>query len=398
MVRIALLTFLVLISVACSKSNPDSKISEIVVGEFSSLTGPQSSFGKSAHNGIKLAIEEINESGGVNGIPIKLVSIDTKGLAENSAQAVETLAKKNKALALIGEVASHRSLVAAQVAQQMSIPMITPTATAVSITNVGDYIFRACYIDPFQAKVMAKFALENLKVKKAAVLRDVKSEYSKGLAENFIEAFERGGGKVVAEDQFSSGDIGFTDQINHIRASKPDAIYIPGYYSEAGKIARQLRKMGVQATLLGSDGWDSEKLFKIGTVSVNGSYFTNHFSVQNTEEKSAEFVRKFREKYKSTPDGLAAMGYDTALLLAAALKKSSALDHKSIKEALAATDNFLGVTGKIQLDENRNAIKPIVIVKVDGPVNRFVTSMNPSDVPSAPLKEMTSASETPSLQ
>lgn len=397
MLKISLFVMIIFSLNACTKKSEEPMLKEIIIGEFSALTGPQSSFGKSAHQGIQLAVEEVNAAGGVKGIPIRVVTIDNKGLDEKVEESVRSLHGTHKALALVGEVSSGRSLVAAKIAQELRIPLISPTATAVSVTNVGDYVFRACYIDPFQARVMAKFALENLKVKKVAVLRDIKSEYSQGLAEHFIQYFESAGGKVVAEDQFSNGDIGFADQINHVRASRPDAIYIPGYYPEAGKLARQIRKMGVKSILLGSDGWDSERLFKIGKDAVNGSYFTNHFSIQNNTPNSQKFVSAFRKKYSQSPNGLAAMGYDAAQLLFNALKRAKKLDRENIKAALTATRDFTGVTGHMTFDSKRNAVKPIVIVKVDGPVNRFVTSMKPEDIPE-PAAPKESESQEPSEQ
>jgi len=351
---------------------------EILVGEYGSFTGSEATFGISTSNGIKMALEEVNKAGGVKGKQIKLISIDNQGKAEESATAVSRLITQNNVIAVIGEVASSRSLAAAPIAQQNHIPMISPSSTNPKVTEVGDYIFRVCFIDPFQGTVMAKFANENLKAKKVAILRDVKSDYSVGLADYFIKKFKELGGEIVSDQSYQAGEMDFKAQLTQIKGAKPDAIFVPGYYTEVGLIARQARQLGIQAPLLGGDGWDSSKLSEIGGQAINGNYFSNHYTTESTEPVVVDFIKKYKEKYNGdTPDGLAALGYDAAKILVEAMKRTTDLKPQSIRDELAKTKDFVGVTGHITIDANRNASKPAVVVKVDGTVNRYVTTVTP---------------------
>ncbi|MES2963762.1 MAG: ABC transporter substrate-binding protein [Bdellovibrionota bacterium] len=351
---------------------------EILVGEYGSFTGSEATFGISTSNGIKMAIDEINKAGGVKGKQIKLISIDNQGKAEESATAVSRLITQNNVIAVIGEVASSRSLAAAPIAQQNKIPMISPSSTNPKVTEVGDYIFRVCFIDPFQGTVMAKFANENLKAKKVAILRDVKSDYSVGLADYFIKKFKELGGEVVSDQSYQAGEMDFKAQLTQIKGAKPDAIFVPGYYTEVGLIARQARQLGIAAPLMGGDGWDSSKLYEIGGTAINGNYFSNHYTTESTDPVVVDFIKKYKERYNGeTPDGLAALGYDAAKILAEAMTRTTELKPQSIRDELAKTKEFVGVTGRITIDGNRNASKPAVVVKVDGTTNRYVTTVTP---------------------
>lgn len=351
---------------------------EILVGEFGSFTGSEATFGISTSNGIKMALEEVNKAGGVKGKQIKLISIDNQGKAEESATAVSRLITQNNVIAVIGEVASSRSLAAAPIAQQNKIPMISPSSTNPKVTEVGDYVFRVCFIDPFQGTVMAKFANENLKAKKVAILRDVKSDYSVGLADYFIKKFKELGGEIVSDQSYQAGEMDFKAQLTQIKGAKPDAIFVPGYYTEVGLIARQARQLGIQAPLMGGDGWDSSKLYEIGGTAINGNYFSNHYTTESTDPVVVDFIKKYKEKYNGeTPDGLAALGYDAAKILVEAMNRTQELKPQSIRDELAKTKDFVGVTGRISIDQNRNASKPAVVVKVDGTTNRYVTTVTP---------------------
>ncbi|RYZ76535.1 MAG: ABC transporter substrate-binding protein [Proteobacteria bacterium] len=350
---------------------------EILVGEFGSFTGGEATFGISTSNGIKMAFEEANAKGGVKGKKLVLKSLDNQGKAEEAASAVTRLINQDHVTAILGEVASSRSLAAAPIAQQNKIPMITPSSTNPKVTEVGNYIFRVCFIDPFQGTVMAKFANDNLKAKKVAILRDVKSDYSVGLADYFQKKFKELGGDIVMDTSFQSGDIDFKAQLTQIKATKPDAIYVPGYYTEVGLIARQARQLGITAPLLGGDGWDSSKLFEIGGSAINGNYFSNHYTTESTDPAVQDFIKKYKEKYGETPDALAALGYDAAKVLIAAMERTADLKPDQIRDEIAKTKDFSVVTGKITMDANRNAVKPAVIVKVDGNVNRYVTTIAP---------------------
>ncbi len=351
---------------------------EILVGQFGAFTGSEATFGQSTDKGVRMAFDEKNQAGGIKGKKLKLISIDNQGKAEEAAAAITRLITQNNVIAVIGEVASSRSLAAAPIAQQHKIPMITPSSTNPRVTEVGDYIFRVCFIDPFQGTVMAKFAHEHLKVKRVAVLRDMKSDYSIGLADFFIKKFTELGGTIVADEKYQSGESSFEGQLTQIKAEKPEAIFIPGYYTEVGLIAKQARKLGITATLLGGDGWDSSKLYEIGGDDINGGYFSNHYTTESTDPVVVNFIKKFKERYNGeTPDALAAAGYDAAKVLIEAMERAPELTPKAIRDEIAKTKDFVGVTGKITIDENRNASKPAVVVRVDGPNNRFVTTIAP---------------------
>lgn len=358
---------------ACTRKNTN----EIVIGHFGSMTGGAATFGQSTDMGIRMAIDEINAAGGVHGKKLKLITFDTQSKNEEASTVVTRLITQEKVVAILGEVASSRSLAAAPIAQSNKIPMISPSSTNPKVTEVGDYIFRVCFIDPFQGTVMAKFAHENLKAKKVAILRDVKSDYSVGLADFFKKGFLERNGEVVADLSYQEGDIDFKAQLTQIRAKGVDAIFVPGYYTEVGLIARQAKQLGIKAPLLGGDGWDSSKLSEIGQEAINGSYFSNHYSTDSSDPAVQAFITKFKETFKETPDGLAALGYDSAKVLAEAMKRTKDMSSQQIRDEIAKTANFAGVTGLITLDANRNPTKGAVVVKVDGPNNRYVTTVNP---------------------
>lgn len=363
----------VLALTACTK-----KTDEILVGEYGSLTGSEATFGLSTNKGIRLAFDEANAKGGIKNRKLKLITLDDQGKDTEAAQAVTRLITQNNVVAVLGEVASGRSKAAAPIAQQNRIPMITPSSTNPDVTKIGDYIFRVCFIDPFQGYVMAKFMTENLKLKKAAILRDVKNEYSVGLADVFATEIKKMGGEVVADVSYQAGDLDFKSQLTSIKSKNPEAIFIPGYYTDVGLIAQQARQLGIKAPFLGGDGWDSPKLSEIGKESINGGYFSNHYTTESTDPKVIEFIAKFKAKFNETPDGLAAMGYDAAIILIAAMERATELTPKAIRDELAKTKDFLAVTGKITINEERNAVKPAVVVKVDGLNNRYVTTVNPN--------------------
>ncbi len=371
-ILITLSFFIVLLS-GCNKQNSN----EILIGQFGSLTGNEATFGVSTDRGIQLAFSEINATGGIKGKQLKLITLDDQGKAEEAAQVVTRLIAQNKVVAILGEVASSRSLAAAPIAQQNQIPMITPSSTNPKVTEVGDYIFRVCFIDPFQGTVMAKFAVENLSAKKIAILRDVKSDYSVGLANFFTETLKKLGGEIVADLSYQGGDVDFKAQLTEIKGKSPDAIFVPGYYTEVGLIARQARQLDIVVPLLGGDGWDSSKLFEIGQEAINGSYFSNHYTNESQEPMVLEFIKKFKEKFNEIPDGLAAMGYDAAKVLIAAIQNAKEITPQMIRDEIAKTRDFQMVTGKITLDEHRNAVKSAVVVKVDGVNFRYVTTVNP---------------------
>ncbi|MBU6376250.1 MAG: ABC transporter substrate-binding protein [Bdellovibrionales bacterium] len=349
----------------------------IKIGEVGSMTGPQATFGTSTNQGIKLAVQEINAAGGVKGKKIELISLDDQSKPEEAATAVTKLITQDKVIAILGEVASSVSLAMAPIAQSNKTPMISPSSTNPKVTEQGDYIFRTCFIDPFQGTVMARFAVDTLKAKKVAILRDIKSDYSVGLANFFAETFKKSGGEIVMDQSYSQGDIDFKAQLTSIRSKNPDAIFVPGYYNEVGLIARQAKEFGIKAPLLGGDGWDSPKLLEIGGNAFEGSYFSNHYSSEDQSSVVQNFIAKFKQAYGSIPDGLSAAGYDAAKILADAMNRAPSLEKAAIRDAIAATKDYNAVTGKISIDSNRNAVKSAVVLKITGGTFKYQTTINP---------------------
>lgn len=365
-------------SIAAGGASTATDVGDVImVGEVGSMTGSEATFGTSTHNGIELAFKEINDAGGINGKKLQVKALDDQGKPDEAATAVTKLITQDKVVAILGEVASSRSMAMAPIAQSYKIPMITPSSTNPKVTELGDHIFRVCFIDPFQGTVMAKFALETLVIKKAAILRDVKNDYSIGLADFFKETFTKGGGQVVVDQSYSAGDMDFKSQLTAIRAAAPDVIFVPGYYTEVGLIARQAKELGISAPLLGGDGWDSPKLQEIGGEALNGSFFSNHYSAEDQSPVVQNFIQSYKAAYGTVPDALAAMGYDAAKVLADAMKRAKSLATQDITDAIAATKNFQGVTGIITLDEKRNAVKSAVVLKVEANGFKYQTTVKP---------------------
>lgn len=362
-----------LASIQCTKKNEN----EIVIGHFGSMTGSEATFGKSTDQGIRLAVDEVNAAGGIKGKKIRLVTMDDQGKSDEAVAVVKRLIEREKAVAILGEVASGRSKAAAPTAQASKIPMVSPSSTNPQVTEVGDYIFRTCFIDPFQGLVMAKFATNNLKLKRVAILRDVKSDYSVGLADVFAAKFKEMGGTIVADLSYQSQDVDFKAQLTQIKSKAPDGIFIPGYYTEVGLIARQARELGVTVPLMGGDGWDSPKLTEIGQKAIEGGYFSNHYSNESKDPLAVDFLKRFQEKFGVSADGLSAAGYDAAKILLSAITSAAEPKPELIRNELAKVKDFAGVTGKISMDANRNAVKSAVVVQVNGSTNKFVTTVSP---------------------
>ena len=370
-------SFLICLAALTSCSGDQGTADEILIGEYGSLTGTTATFGISTMNGIEMALDEVNESGGLLGKTVRVIVEDDQGRPEEAQTVVTKLITSNRVVAVLGEVASSRTLAAAPVAQQYGIPMISPSSTNPAVTEVGDFIFRVCFIDPFQGFVMAKFASQSLQMTDVAVLRDIKNDYSVGLADVFVENFVAMGGTIVADEGYSEGDTDFSAQLTSIRARRPQAIFVPGYYTEVGLIARQAKSLGIEGPLLGGDGWDSPSLIEIGGEALEGSYFSNHYSVDDPSPAIQKFVSDYRARYGQTPDALAGLGYDAAQILFDAIRRAGSTDPTAIRDALAATSNFPGVTGVTTLDENRNAVKPAVVLQIDGGKLAYVETINP---------------------
>jgi branched-chain amino acid transport system substrate-binding protein len=350
----------------------------IKIGEYASLTGKEAAFGQSSHKGTQLALEEVNAAGGVLGRKIEFIYEDNRSTPGESATIVKKLISRDGVVAVLGEVASGRSLEAAPICQANKIPMISPSSTNPEVTEKGDYIFRVCFIDPFQGTVMAKFAKARLNAKNVAVLSDVAAPYSIGLGKFFKERFLADGGKIVSEQKFSSGDKDFKAQLTAIKAANPDAIFAPCYYTEAGLIVRQARQLGITAPLFGGDGWEAPELLQIGGDALEGCYYSTHYSPEDQAPAVQAFVNKFKAKFNGeVPDAMAALGYDSAMVLVDAIKRAGTTDAAKLRDAIAATKEYSGVTGKTSLDANRNATKPAVILAIKDGKFKYVETIAP---------------------
>jgi branched-chain amino acid transport system substrate-binding protein len=350
----------------------------ILIGEFGSMTGSEATFGQATHKGIMLAVEEQNAAGGVKGKKIEVKSYDDKGAAQEAGNAVLRLCSEDHVVALLGEVASSLSIAGGRVAQQQGVPMITPSSTNAKVTKIGDMIHRVCFVDDFQGFVAAKFCVDHLKAKNVAILYDQKQAYSTGLKDDFKKAFSKLGGTVPAEPAYSGGDQDFSAQLTAIRDANPDAIYIPGYYTDVGNIALQARKLGLKQPLVGGDGWDSPQLIEIGKAAIEGCYYSNHYSEEEKRPAVEEFVKKWKAKNPDyPPDGLAALGYDAARLLFDAMNRAPSLSGKDIAKAIAETKDFKGVTGVITIDKDRNAQKSAVMLEIKDGKPHYVATIEP---------------------
>jgi branched-chain amino acid transport system substrate-binding protein len=359
----------------------DGETGPIRVGIYGDLTGRTANFGQSTANGVMMAADEINKSGGINGRQIQLFNEDDQGRPELAATVVTKLINQDKVHALIGEVASGNSLAAAPIAQQARVPMISPSSTNPQVTEVGDYIFRVCFIDPFQGEVMAKFAVNTLKADTAAIMIDFNSPYSIGLTQFFKESFAKLGGKILLEQSYTQGDANYTGQLTSIRAANPDVIYIPGYYGEVGVIAKQARQLGINSMLLGGDGWDAPQLWELGGKALNGSYFSNHYSVDDPSPLIQKFAADYKARYGRVPDGLAALGYDAMNVLALALKTAGTTEPQKLRDAIAQTKDFSSVTGTITINAERNAVKSAVVLEVKDGNFIYKETIQPSTGP-----------------
>jgi branched-chain amino acid transport system substrate-binding protein len=337
---------------------------EICVGHYASLSGSQATFGQSTDNGIRLAVEAVNQSGGLHGKKIRLITYDDRGDAKEAGTAVTRLINRDQVAAVLGEVASGLSLAGAPVCQEGGIPMVTPSSTAPEITAVGDRIFRICFMNRFQAYACAKFAREQLKAKNVAILYDQKLPYSVGLADEFEKQFTAMKGNISTRQSYQEGDQDYSAQLTSIRGSKPDIVFVPGYYTDAANIAVQARKLGIRVPLVGGDGWDSAKLAEIGGEAIDGCYFCTHYFQQDPRPRVQEFLRAYRKQFGTAPDAMAALGFDAARILLAAIEKAPSQSGSDISAALAATKDFDGVTGRISIDPDRNAVKPAIILEM----------------------------------
>jgi branched-chain amino acid transport system substrate-binding protein len=349
----------------------------IKIGQFASLTGKEASLGQSSNKGTLMAIDDLNAAGGVLGRPLLLVTEDTQSKPGETATVVKKLISRDKVVALLGEVASSRSLEAAPIAQAAKVPMISPASTNPKVTETGAYIFRTCFIDPFQGPVMARFAREHLKAKRVALVVSNSSAYSIGLAKFFRESFVANGGTIVLEQKYSEGDKDFKAQLTAIKAAGVDAVFNPGYYNEGALIVRQARDLGLTLPIFGADSWEAEALIQLGGKAMEGAYLCSHYSPEDPSPRVQNFVAAYKKRFGSTPDSNASLGYDSVLVLVDAIRRAGTTERNALREAIATTRDFMAVTGKITIDSERNASKNAVIVQVRNGKFEFVQSMSP---------------------
>jgi len=357
----------------CGKKEPQ----EIKVGILVPLTGPIAVYGEGVRDGALLAFDKINAAGGIDGMKIVPVIEDNKADGAETANAFNKMVTKDKVVAIVGPVISATANVAAPIAVREKIPLVTPTATAIEVTEAGEYVSRTCFLDDFQGSVMARFAIEDLQAKKAAIIFDVANDYSIGLKEVFAKTFSAYGGDVVEIVSYTTGDSDFNAQLTKIKAANPDVIYLPAYYSDDVLFLRQAKNLGITATFMGADGWDAQELIEGAKEDAEGVYFTTHYTPTDPAEIVQIFLEEYQEKYDKFPIVLAALGYDAAALLAEAIDRADSLDPEAIKDAINITTDFKGVTGMITLDENRNPLKEITIATVKNGQFELVTKLRP---------------------
>jgi branched-chain amino acid transport system substrate-binding protein len=358
-----------------------SHAKEIRIGLITPLSGDVKTFGESVRNSFLIAVEEANAKGGVAGMKVIPIVQDDRNDPTEAANAANLLVNQHRVKAIVGSVTSKTTIPVSDIVQSAKIPTISPTATNPKVT-VADgkrkgYMFRACFIDPFQGTVMAKFSRETLNGKSAAVLYDASNDYSKGIAEVFRDAFRSQGGKVAAFDSYGKDDVDFSALLTKVKSSGADILFLPDYYNKVGLIARQAREKGISARLVGPDGWDSPDLVKIAGSAIEGGYFSNHYSPDDRRPEVAAWVKKYREKHHQVPDALGTLAYDATNLLFEAIRKAGSDDPKKIRDALASIRGFKAVTGMSTLDGNGDMIKSAAILKIEGGKQKFVKMVNP---------------------
>jgi branched-chain amino acid transport system substrate-binding protein len=366
-----------LLALALAGSAAAVSAEPIRIGFFMSITGRDASCGEASLRGARIAIDELNAAGGALGRPIELVVEDDRSIAGEAATAAKKLISRDRVVALVGECSSARTLEAAVVAQASGIPLVTPASTSPRVTQVGDAIFRVCFIDPFQGDVIATFARHRLGLRRAALLVDSTAPYSVGLAEYFSRRFVALGGEIVASQKYSGADTDFRAQLTAIRAARPDALFLPGYYVAAGLVARQARDLGLKATLLGGDGFEAPQLLEIGGDALEGAYYATHFAVGNTGTLSRAFVGAFERRYGAEPNGLSALTYDAVRLVADAVSRAGTTERAALRRALAATRDFPGATGMTTINRQRDADKDASIIEVRNGRLAFVETVRP---------------------
>lgn len=338
----------------------------IKVGHLASLTGAEATFGQSCEKGIQIALEEINKAGGILGKQVEIITVDDQSKNQEVNNCMVKLTQKDQVCAVIGEIASSNTMAAAPEAQSSKIPLVTPGSTNPEVTKKGDYIFRICYTDDYQGRAIAGFAAKRLGLKRAVTMTDQTSAYSLSLTEEFKKVFEKEGGKVLRDVSYKKTDSEYNALINQALADKPDVLVLTGYYTNVPNIIQTARKAGYTGVCVGGDGWDSDKLYQMGGKALDDCYFTNHYSPDDSDPRIQEFLAKYKAKHNgAVPDAMAVLGYDAAMVVFDAIQRAGAAEGPKIRDALAQTKDFKGVSGDITIDEFRNAKdKKIMIVGV----------------------------------
>ena len=356
----------------------------IRIGAFFSTTGNEAGFGISSMNGLRLAIEEINAAGGVLGRPLEVVAEDDQSQADRASFAVQKLINHDHVDVVLGEVSSTRSIAGGEIAQGARVPMLSPSSTNPKVTETKEYVFRACFIDPFQGYAMATFAFAHLHARTAAILTDKESDYSVGLARWFRERFERLGGRVLDEQFYDADDTDFKTPLNTLVAQSPDVLFVPGDYGQVGVIVRQARQAGYDKPLLGGDGWDSPRLVEIGGKALSNAYCSVHVDLHSSDPRVKHFVEGYRSRFGHAPDSLGALAYDSVHLLADAYARAGDTDKEKLRDALATTEGFRGVTGVITMTADRDPVKPAVVVKYVNGVSSCAATIEPEGTTPSP--------------
>lgn len=372
------IVFVIVAAILLVVTGPGHAKETVKIGLIAPLTGDVKTFGESSRNGFYIALEDYGKTGKYRITP---VIADDRNDPTEGANAALKLITQDRVAAFVGPLTSKVAIPVSEIATKYKIPMITEAATNPKVTVYDNkrkpYIFRACFIDPFQGNVAATFALKELKVKTAAVLYDVGNDYSKGLAEVFRSTFERGKGSIVAYESYQKDDVDFSPLVTKIGVRKPDLIFIPDYYNKVALIARQIREKALKSILIGTDGWDSPELLKIAGKAIIGGYFTNHYSPERKDRVAEKFISRYKEKHGTVPDALAALTYDAAMILLQTLDKTKQPTPEAIAKLLAGLKSFQGVTGTIGFDGNGDAIKSAVVLKVEKEGPRYVATVNP---------------------
>ena len=364
------------------KAKPAAQTNEIKIGGNVEMTGGVANYGNQALSGMKLAFKQVNESGGVLGKKINLILADNKSEPAEAANATTKLITQDKVSIVMGPIVSSNVLATVKIAEDNKVVVMTPTGTNEKITvdngKVRPFAFRACFIDPFQGRVMANYATKSLKAKTAVIYIDSSSDYSKGVAAAFEETFVKNGGKVAGKEAFLQKDQDFKATLTKIKAMNADIVFIPAYYEEVGKIVKQARELGINQPLLGTDGWDNPKVVEIaGAAALNNTFFSNHYSSQDSDPNVKKFIDAYKAEYKEEPSSMAALGYDAAMIVIDAIKRANTTDAAKVKEAMEQTKNLQVSTGIVTMDSNHNPIKSAVVIEMKDGKQTFKEKINP---------------------